>query len=177
MLKEGTLPTVWKNVNDFYTIGNNEFIENIYENEKKIERHYTWLHDIYYRNHRLNWFFYRETYDTPKSDKEVNKLFVWVTDLEVSRENIREFVAGGRLRWKIENEGFNTQKNLGYNLQHKYSRSSYLAMKNYYQTIQIAHLINQLVELSTKCKELMSGKITITRCSSFFLLTEIIRYF
>jgi len=159
MLKEGTLPNIWKNVNALYTIGENEFIENVNENGE--ERHYAWLPEINYRGHKVNWFFYRETYDKSNSDEEVNKLFVWVTDLEVSRENIREFVAGGRLRWKIENEGFNTQKNLGYNLQHKYSRNNYLAMKNYYQSLQIAHLINQLVELSTKCKKLMSGKNTI----------------
>lgn len=161
MLKEGTLPSIWKNVNDLYTIGKHEIVENVNENGREIERHYTWLHDIDYRGHKLDWFFYRETYDKPNSDDEINKLFVWVTDLKVSKENIREFVTGARLRWKIENEGFNTQKNLGYNLQHKYSRVSYLAMKNYYQTLQIAHMINQLVELSTRCKKLMSGKNTI----------------
>ena len=161
MLKKGTLPSVWKDVNDFYTIGDDELIENVNENGKELERHYAWLHDIDYRGHKLNWFFCRETHNKAKNDEEVTSFFVWVTDLEVSRKNIREFVAGGRLRWKIENEGFNTQKNLGYKLQHKYSRNNYLAMKNYYQSLQIAHLINQLVELSTKCKKLMPGKITI----------------
>ncbi|RLC74380.1 MAG: hypothetical protein DRJ03_17950 [Chloroflexi bacterium] len=29
---------------------------------------------------------------------------------------------GGRLRWKIENEGFNVQKNGGYGLEHAYTR-------------------------------------------------------
>lgn len=42
---------------------------------------------------------------------------------------------GGRLRWKIENEGFNIQKNLGYELEHKYSRVSFVALKNYYQIL------------------------------------------
>jgi hypothetical protein len=54
----------------------------------------------------------------------------------------------GRMRWKIENEGFNAQKNLGYELEHKFSRVSYPAMQNYYQLLQIAHMINQLVERS-----------------------------
>jgi len=37
----------------------------------------------------------------------------------------------GRLRQKIENEGFNDQKNQGYALEHKFSRVSFPAMKNY----------------------------------------------
>jgi len=41
----------------------------------------------------------------------------WVTDLEVHKENVRELVKGGRSRWKIENEGFNTLKNHGYHLE------------------------------------------------------------
>ena len=61
----------------------------------------------------------------------------------------------------IENEGFNTQKNLGYGLKHKYSRVDWLASKNYYQCLQIAHLINQLLELNTRFKEQLKGKITI----------------
>ena len=52
---------------------------------------------------------------------------------------------GGRLRWKIENEGFNVQKNGGYNLEHAYSRDPN-ARKIFYLLLQIAHLIFQLIE-------------------------------
>ena len=44
----------------------------------------------------------------------------WVTDLEVSEENVCELVRGARARWKIENEGFNTLKNHGYHLEHNF---------------------------------------------------------
>lgn len=37
----------------------------------------------------------------------------WVTDMTVSRKNVRELVRGDRARWKIENETFNTLKNQG----------------------------------------------------------------
>ena len=67
----------------------------------------------------------------------------------------------GRLRWKIENEGFNTQKNHGYNLQHKYSRKNWQAGKNYYQCMQIGHLINQLMVLSISFQVHMTGKMTL----------------
>ena len=57
------------------------------------------------------------------------------------------------MRWKIENEGFNIQKKGGYKLEHKYSRKCMVAMQNYYQLLQIAHLINQLTEKLQKVKQ------------------------
>ena len=87
--------------------------------------------------------------------------FVHLTDLCLERSIAVKVSQGGRLRWKIENEGFNTQKNTGYNLKHKYSRKSYRAAKNYYQCLQIGNDINQLVELSYHFKELLKGKMTL----------------
>ncbi len=52
---------------------------------------------------------------------------------------------GGRCRWKIENEGFNIQKNGGFNLEHAYSTGE-KQIKNFYVLLQIAHLILQLLE-------------------------------
>jgi hypothetical protein len=69
----------------------------------------------------------------------------------------------GRLRWCIENEGFNTQKNGGYNLEHKFSRKELWAKKNYYELLQIAHLINQLAEKLQYIKDhLQECKLTLT---------------
>jgi hypothetical protein len=46
--------------------------------------------------------------------------FSWITDIETTPKNIDKIVRGGRARWKIENETFNTLKNHGYNLEHNY---------------------------------------------------------
>src|SRR5215813_284181 len=46
--------------------------------------------------------------------------FRWVTDLRVSKRNVYKLMRGGRARWKIENETFNTLKNQGYNFEHNY---------------------------------------------------------
>ena len=86
--------------------------------------------------------------------------FVHVTDLEVTSRNVALISNTGRLRWKIENEGFDTQKNHGYAMGHKYARVNWLAAKNYYQCLQIAHIINQLFVLSTEFQSLKQGKIT-----------------
>lgn len=50
--------------------------------------------------------------------------WVWVTDLEVNKEMAKEIAIGGRCRWKIENETFNTLKNQGYNFEHNYGHGN-----------------------------------------------------
>jgi len=72
--------------------------------------------------------------------------FEYVTNILVDRDNVKDIAAAGRLRWKIENEGFNTQKCGDYELEHKYCQTSYNGLKNYYNLLQIAHAINQLIE-------------------------------
>lgn len=46
--------------------------------------------------------------------------FTWVTDIELNSENVFDVMRGGRARWKVENETFNTLKNQGYNFEHNY---------------------------------------------------------
>ncbi len=46
--------------------------------------------------------------------------FSWVTDFRVNTSNVYKLMRGGRARWKIENETFNTLKNQGYNFDHNY---------------------------------------------------------
>ena len=52
---------------------------------------------------------------------------------------------GGRSRWKIENEGFNRQKNSGLNLEHVYSIDPE-KWKAYYVLLQLAFILIQLLE-------------------------------
>ena len=46
--------------------------------------------------------------------------FSWITDLTLTPDNVDDVMRGGRARWKIENETFNTLKNQGYHLEHNY---------------------------------------------------------
>ena len=46
--------------------------------------------------------------------------FSWITDFFLIPENVWDIMRGGRARWKIENETFNTLKNQGYHLEHNY---------------------------------------------------------
>ena len=82
-----------------------------------------------------------ETQDAKGKNQKVQ--FQWVTSLEVTRRNLEELILAGRGRWKIENEGFNNQKNGIYRIEHLNSRNSN-AMKNHYLLTQIADILMQL---------------------------------
>lgn len=51
---------------------------------------------------------------------ETLKCFSWVTDLDLNNKSLNLYQRGGRSRWRVENETFNTLKNQGYNLEHNY---------------------------------------------------------
>jgi hypothetical protein len=72
--------------------------------------------------------------------------FAWLTALPVNRPTVAELAEqGGRSRWKIENEGFNRQKNSGLNLEHVDSIDPE-KWKAYYRLLQIAFRLRQLLE-------------------------------
>jgi hypothetical protein len=88
---------------------------------------------------RVNFLEYMQT--DPKG-KET--LFSWVMNIRISQDNVFALMRGGRTRWKIENEIFNTLKNLGYNFEHNYGHG-----KKYLSTILcllmvLAFLIDQV---------------------------------
>lgn len=89
---------------------------------------------------------------------------VWVTDLKPNRDNAMELAQTGRLRWKIENEGFNTLKNGGYEMGHVYGARGN-AWKNYFLLLQISQLLNNLYRLGD-----LPAKLTGSLRSTFATL-------
>ena len=87
---------------------------------------------------------YRYWYETEGKDGAVEvHEFQWITNMELTDRNLEEMTEAGRGRWKIENEGFNNQKNGIYDIEHLNSRNSN-AMKNHYLITQIADIVMQL---------------------------------
>ena len=91
---------------------------------------------------KVNILEYRQT--DPKG-KELN--FSWVTNISISKTNAAKIAEGGRARWKIENETFNTLKKLEYNFEHNYGHG-----KKYLSTVlcllmMLAFLIDQVQEI------------------------------
>lgn len=99
----------------------------------KISYRYDFVNAIDYEGHKLSCLEYAE-------DGKPHP-FLFLTDLPLSRRN----APFGRRRWKIENQGFNAQKNHGFSLGHLFSRN-YQAMKNHYYLIQIGHMIAQIMD-------------------------------
>ena len=94
-----------------------------------------------------------------KDGKQKTTTFAWITDLPVNGKTVERIAThGGRIRSKIENEGFNIQKNSGLNLEHPYSHDEENA-KSYYFLLQIAHLIQQLIEKGSLLRHLAAQSL------------------
>lgn len=100
-----------------------------FRDEKGFLHQFRYLNDVALNKSnpdiRVNFLEYMQT--DPKG-KETR--FSWVTNIQVTQANVFALMKGGRARWKIENESFNTLKNLGYNLEHNYGHG-----KKYLSTI------------------------------------------
>lgn len=70
----------------------------------------------------------------------------WVTDVDVTAENVPEIVAIGRAKWKVENEQFNVQKNGGYELEHNYGHGQKNLSHIFYLLNLLAFLVHQIIE-------------------------------
>ncbi len=121
----------------------------VLDKSKKIEQDYRWMDEIAYidsedQEHKLSILECIETKPDKKGEKQSTK-FKWLTNFEMEANTVPVLAnKGGRLRWKIENEGFNSQKNGGFALEHAYSEDE-TAGKIFYYLLQIAHIIFQLV--------------------------------
>ena len=97
-----------------------------------------------------------------QNQKQEATRFCWLTNFHVCRSNVEKLAnKGGRLRWKIENEGYNVQKNNGYEMEHPYCehpngfRIFYLLLLigcYFSQLILHGSLINSLLELFGSAK-------------------------
>lgn len=146
-LKEGAIPTLYK---EFEKIVSEE-------NECNVDK-YEFVTKIAYKDYETNVIRYK--------DKETE--FTYMTDLPITNKNIESSIIVGRKRWKIENEGFNIQKNGTFDIGHLYSKNA-VAIKVHYLMIQIAHIIRQLVENGSI--ELKSQKLKIKEISQLIKKT------
>jgi len=72
------------------------------------------------------------------------KHFSWITDMPITRGNARLLARGGRARWKIENETFNTLKNQGYHYEHNYGHGEQNLSVVFALLMMLAFLVDQV---------------------------------
>jgi len=138
--KRGSLPALFQEFETLRDLSPKHRSEN---QQGKIHQHFAWVNDLSYEGHRLSALECREFQDSKEPDP--SRYFAWITNFEVGCASASTLAnQGGRQRWKIENEGFNIQKNHGYQLEHPYSDHENAA-KIFYFLLQVAHAINQLI--------------------------------
>lgn len=72
----------------------------------------------------------------------------WVTDIPIDENNIVTLVKGGRARWKIENETFNTLKNQGYHLEHNFGHGHHNLSMIFFMINLLAFYVHQILDLT-----------------------------
>jgi Transposase DDE domain len=73
--------------------------------------------------------------------------FSWVTDLRVTKGTVYQLMRGGRARWRIENETFNTLKNQGYHFEHNYGHGYQHLSVVFAVLMMLAFLVDQVQQL------------------------------
>ena len=114
-------PDSHKAIEEFRTgIRLDERIDRFRSGKKWVAHRYQWLSGVPLRGDEkamtVNWLMIEISDATGK----VTYRNSFITDLDVSRDNVTDLAAAGRARWKIENESFNVLKTKGYNLEHNF---------------------------------------------------------
>ena len=131
---------------------NNTFEENIKLLNETNKANYFLSSNIEFNNNLINVFKYNEI------KKSKTTIFRYISNIKMDNDNIEMVVQLGRKRWKIENEGFYTQKHRTFDITHLNSRNDN-SMKCHYYFIQFAHTIRQLLELGNLLTKALKLKI------------------
>lgn len=150
VFKPGRTPALWQDFQDLLPLCPDQRVE--VQTPEKTAQVYRWVNELDYTDSDgREWDFTGIYYEDETADGEEHE-WSWITSLEVNRDTVREVsTTGGRQRWHIENQGFNTQKNSGLNLEHAYSHRAWAA---FYLLLQIAHMLLQLVEKGSLLRQL-----------------------
>ena len=151
VFKEGRMPALWRDFQGLLRGCPEQHVE--VETPKKVRQVFRWVNEVDYtdsdgREWKLNALLCSETHANGKEGQ-----WAWLTDLPLRAGNVSEVASGGgRVRWCIENQGFNVQKNSELNLEHAYSEGEHFGV--YYLLLQIGHLLAQLVEKGSLLRQL-----------------------
>lgn len=126
--KEGRTKSIWLEFEGLKLLEDNS-------NDKG----YTWVNEIAYKENLVN------VLEAKLVEDGKEREFTFITNIPIREKNAEEILFAGRSRWKIENEGFNNQKNIKNHIEHLCCKD-YNAMKNHYLLAQLADILRQLFE-------------------------------
>jgi hypothetical protein len=111
-----------------------------------VTREFRFINNIFLKenvpNTAVNFFEVVETNLKGKVTK-----FTWVTDFLITKNNVEKLMIGGRARWRIENEVFNTLKNQGYEFEHNFGHGKDNLSTCFAMLMLLAFLIDQTSEI------------------------------
>lgn len=112
-------------------------------NRKRLKRTIQWMTPLRYHGDVVH------VIEMEEHDSNGRRLYYnrWITNRKPDSSIAHDLAQIGRLRWKIENEGTNTQKNSGYEMEHAYGLKKN-AWKNYFLLLQLSQLMNDLVRFT-----------------------------
>jgi hypothetical protein len=92
-------------------------------------------------------------------DCREEKHFSWATDINLTKESIIKVARGGRARWSIENEVFNTLKNHGYHFEHNFGHGNINLSTNFAKLMMLAFFMDQVQEMCCKYFKKLLAKL------------------
>lgn len=99
----------------------------------------------------------------------------WVTDLEITADNLAEIVTCARAHWKVENENNNVLKTKGYHLDHNFGHGQHYLALTLLTLNLLAFLVHTVMHLSNKIYRRL--RKTLGRREAFFNdLRALLRY-
>ncbi len=135
-------------VNELIALGDGGSLE--LGDEKGRRHRYQWVNQVPLNGTKdadlVNFFQYQLVAKTGK----VTYKNSWVTDIEVDDNNVLTLVKGGRARWKIENETFNTLKNQGYHIEHNFGHGQQNLSMIFFVLNLLAFYVHQILELTDR---------------------------
>ena len=141
--KPGDHHALFDYIDDARSLGAVGVVETI---DNQIERHFEFLNEVplnaSHPDTLVNVLLYRERRD----GKETK--WSWITSIFLTDEIVNDMMRGGRARWKIENETFNTLKNQGYQFEHNFGHGNKNLSTVFAYLMLLAFLCDQAQELS-----------------------------
>jgi hypothetical protein len=99
-----------------------------------------------------------EYWETDKKGNEQH--FSWVTDIQITDENVYQLMRGGRANWRLENNIFNTLKNKNYHFSHNFGHGYKHLCTIFGLLMMLAFFVDQVQELSCDLFKKARNKLT-----------------
>ena len=87
----------------------------------------------------------------------------WVTDLRLTKGTVYQLMRGGRARWRIENETFNTLKNQGDHFEHNFGHGYHHLSVGFAVLMMLAFLVDQVQQMCCPLFQAVWAKLGSTR--------------